>query len=217
MTMARTSATRCTAAHGAGLLSAVGKVLAVLIAMATLAERDSVAHVKAEIGIRCPRLDVMGVQFSLGSAAHTHEAISTIDADSPFGQVARMPRAFSFEASTVSPSRSTGADLSMRLAGLRAVHGPSLSIHVAFERNTASSANQNGRPLLPAGLAAPFGGYPIRMDGEWRSAPTAHALEHRFSDGHDHSIAQQLEPRYVDVAVARWEKFTGRKGARADV
>jgi hypothetical protein len=34
--MARTSATRCTAAHGAGLLSSVGKVLAVLLAMATL-------------------------------------------------------------------------------------------------------------------------------------------------------------------------------------
>jgi DNA modification methylase len=30
-------------------------------------------------------------------------------------------------------------------------------------------------------------------------------------------FAMELEPRYVDVAVARWEKFTGRKAVRADV
>jgi DNA modification methylase len=29
-------------------------------------------------------------------------------------------------------------------------------------------------------------------------------------------FAMELEPRYVDVAVARWEKFTGKKGIRAD-
>lgn len=29
--------------------------------------------------------------------------------------------------------------------------------------------------------------------------------------------AMELEPKYVDVAVARWEKFTGRKAVRADV
>jgi DNA modification methylase len=28
--------------------------------------------------------------------------------------------------------------------------------------------------------------------------------------------AMELEPRYVDVAVARWEKFTGRKAVKAD-
>ena len=30
-------------------------------------------------------------------------------------------------------------------------------------------------------------------------------------------FACEIEPAYVDVAVARWEKFTGRKGVRADV
>jgi DNA modification methylase len=30
-------------------------------------------------------------------------------------------------------------------------------------------------------------------------------------------FAMELEPRYVDVAVARWEKFTGKKAVRADV
>jgi len=28
--------------------------------------------------------------------------------------------------------------------------------------------------------------------------------------------AMEIEPRYVDVAVARWEKFTGKSGIRAD-
>jgi len=28
--------------------------------------------------------------------------------------------------------------------------------------------------------------------------------------------AMELEPRYVHVAVARWEKFTGKKAIRAD-
>ena len=30
-------------------------------------------------------------------------------------------------------------------------------------------------------------------------------------------FAMELEPRYVDIAVARWEKFTNRKAVRADV
>ena len=29
-------------------------------------------------------------------------------------------------------------------------------------------------------------------------------------------FAMEIEPRYVDVAVARWEKFTGKKAYRED-
>ena len=29
-------------------------------------------------------------------------------------------------------------------------------------------------------------------------------------------FAMELEPRYVDVAVVRWEKFTNKKGVRSD-
>lgn len=29
-------------------------------------------------------------------------------------------------------------------------------------------------------------------------------------------FAMEIEPRYVDVAVARWEKFTGKKAVRSD-
>jgi len=30
-------------------------------------------------------------------------------------------------------------------------------------------------------------------------------------------FAMELEPTFVDVCVARWEQFTGKKGVRADV
>jgi DNA modification methylase len=29
--------------------------------------------------------------------------------------------------------------------------------------------------------------------------------------------AMELEPTFVDVAVTRWERFTGKKGVRANV
>jgi len=216
MTSTFSSTAHFASTRRARLLATVGEVLAVFFAMAVFAQRDAVAENKTKVWKFCPFLDVVSVDLSFDSAPDTSEAISSVDGHAPLDHSVRESGALTLQASAIFPRGGLGGDLAFHFASLRAIDRAGSFVLMPAECVPANRACQDWGPCSPASLAAPLGSFAVGMNGERTPASSTLAGEHRLGLGHGVSIAQIIEPRYVDVAVARWEKFAGEKAVLDD-
>lgn len=219
-----TAATSAHAASGcalpadrAGLVSAVGEVLAVNLPVAGLAQGLTVRNVEAQGRDRGKGLDVVRVNPSLGSAGLAGVAVAGEHGNPPAAQLLTDAGTFPVGRRSSAPVRRLRAD---HRSGTARDRAEAAAVGVGLECRAATLALPVTGPNRPAGFRAPLGRGAVGMDGERLAADLADALDFGLATRH-HNIRRgyvdkgfSIEPRYVDVAVNRWQDFTGQKATR---
>jgi len=157
-------------------------------------------YIEPALYVLGPGLDVMSVDVAGRSAVLATPAIPGEDRLAPCLQVGRPPRPFVFQRLAALPVTRSG---SYHASGLTAAGTIAPTVRVALERDAADGAVEPGGTVTPTRLAAPLRCRARWRRREYRSTPLA-GLFHSF-------IITQIEPRYVDVAVKRWEAYTGKE------
>ena len=175
-------------------------------AMAGFAKCHSVRDNESQTRLQGEVFDMMSMKVAGLSTRTALVAIAPEDGVPPYFQLIAEPSPFSIERPTVFVSIAPCAFAS---ACLRT---KDLGIVISAEGCFASRTGLYPwlMTLAPALLAAPSSIAPVRMNLKGGTASLAYLLHFRLS-GHHKAILPQIEPRYVDVSIRRWEAYTGQK------
>lgn len=190
----------CASAAWTRLLSALGEVLAVLLAMALLTQCLAVIDGESQAGVSGPVFDVVSVDVPCRATSTAGVPVSRVDSGSPFLESVGLSGAFVGEAVTALPCRSLRADH----VGRRA-YTATVCLSVALERSATRPACTRIGSGGPARLGTVDGGAPLVFTGgsEFFAAVGAR----------DNASASQA---WVGLAAFSWRSVLGPAGSRAE-
>lgn len=201
------------------LISAFLKVSIMFFAVAVLAKRFAIRHIKSQVRKRCPRLDMVGVKFTASAAAHALEPVARENGFCKSSPFRHQPGSLIIEGLAALPMRRIGAD--ERFSGaLTAAESRALVSGVENFSAVATWSGLRWIPLRPASPATEFGKrrpvdvHPVRTsaNGTDQINPFAPRRYGRAFLCHSGILADS--PAYCDVIVERWQTLTGGKATR---
>jgi len=208
-------------AYGAGFVSSVGKIFAVLRAVARNTKCFTVGDIKSHLWEFSPRFYVMRMNNSLLSASYASVVVPLKNLNSPVFQTQGSPCSFSLKRRTIFPCRSILANHMLNPAIHAAILLP-LVLCVKLLFAIRASVNVRIPPAGPALLRAIFGGFGSVWENKiCAAADRANKFYLLFFCCHRETIPQYLhtvkiDPHYVDVIIPRWQDFTGKQAVHAE-